>query len=167
MTLDLNLNLNVEAWLAIGFFILVAFAWKPAKKALNAILEEHAESIKQQLDESEKQVEKATSALQKAKELLDQQISEANELLENAPAEAARLRPQFIVEFEKHAHKRETAFLHKIEQRRIVKQEQIRNAVYKLSYKVATEYITKHYANQSLYFDEALESLEEINFIEA
>ncbi|MFY8106335.1 MAG: F0F1 ATP synthase subunit B [Elstera sp.] len=105
-----------NSWVAIGFVIFVAFAGKKIWTALSGILDNHAETVKRQIDEATALRKEAEALLAEAKAQSDKAKADADQLTKDAQASAERLKIELQAELEATLARRQKAALDKIAQ---------------------------------------------------
>ena len=83
-----------EFWVAVGFLILLAVLFKPAKKMITASLDSRAEKIRSSLDEAEKLREEAQHVLADYQRKQREAAKEIEGLVANARSQAETMRSE-------------------------------------------------------------------------
>ncbi|MGE0718395.1 MAG: F0F1 ATP synthase subunit B [Alphaproteobacteria bacterium] len=81
-----------EFWVLVAFVIFVAGVWRPAGKALGALLDDHAAKVKAELEEARRLREEAQRTLADYQRRQVEALAEADAIVAHAKAEAERLR---------------------------------------------------------------------------
>tara|TARA_R110000787_G_scaffold28862_2_gene78594 strand:+ start:922 stop:1407 length:486 start_codon:yes stop_codon:yes gene_type:complete len=103
-------------WVAVGFVIFVAAAYKPAAKAVVKMLDGRADAIRRSLDEAASLREEAQQLLAEYQRKQRDAVKETEEMLSRARAEAARLAKDGAEKLEESVKRREQLALDKIAQ---------------------------------------------------
>ena len=105
-----------EVWLLIALVLLLAIAWRPAKRAILGALDSRASRIRAELDEAQRLREEAQSALANAQRRQRDAMKEAEEIIAHARREAERLRGQSATDLEDTLKRREQMAMDRIAQ---------------------------------------------------
>ena len=116
-----------ETWVAIAFFAVVGFAWKPVGRAVVAGLDLRRDKIKARLDEAARLREDAEAMIETYLRKQDEAFAEAEEIIAHAKAEAQRLAEQAARDLEESLKRREKAALERIAQAEIEAVREVRN----------------------------------------
>ena len=103
-------------WVAVAFFLVVGFAWKPVSRAIGAALDARAAKIRARLDEAHKLREDAQEMLATYRRKQRDAMKEAEEIIAHAKAEADRLAEQAAKDLEEVLARREKAAIERIAQ---------------------------------------------------
>lgn len=117
---------NPTLWVALGFIVFVALAFKPAKKTVLGALDRRAEQIEAQLLEAACLRKEAEVLLAENQKRQQQAIADAARIVETAKAQAEALKSQAEAEIEAMAARRQQAALEKITQAEAVALAQVR-----------------------------------------
>jgi len=103
-------------WVAIAFIVFVAITYRPAKKAISAMLDAHAEQVRASLDEAEKLRADAEQVLASYKKRQSEALKEAEGIIAQARIDSERLRERAAADLEASLKRREAQALDKIAQ---------------------------------------------------
>lgn len=103
-----------EFWVAIGFIIFVAVAYKPAGRALAGALDKRAEKIKATIDEAAKLRAEAQTLFAEYQRKQRDAMREAEEIVNAAKADAERMRRQAAEDLAAALKRREQQAVEKI-----------------------------------------------------
>lgn len=103
-----------RSWVAIAFFIFFGLFGSKIWKALTAILDKHADSIRNELAEASRLRQEAEQMLADANKQREAALADARSLLESAHAEAARVAEQAVVDAEAAGRRRERMAMERI-----------------------------------------------------
>lgn len=116
-----------EVWLLIALVILIAAAYRPAKRAVLGALDARAEKIKADLDEAKRLREEAQATLASFQRKQRDAMSEAQEILTHAEREAERLRKRAMEDVEEAIKRREALAADRIAQAEAAALAEVRN----------------------------------------
>jgi F-type H+-transporting ATPase subunit b len=116
-----------EVWVAVAFFAVVGFAWKPVGRALCAGLDLRRDKIKARLDEAARLREDAEAMIATYLRKQEEALKEAEEIVAHAKAEAERLAAQAAKDLEDALKRREQAALQRIAQAETDAVREVRN----------------------------------------
>jgi F-type H+-transporting ATPase subunit b len=105
-----------EWWLVIALVILIAVAYRPAKRAILGALDARAARIKNELDDAQRLREEAQSALASFQRRQRDAMSEAEEIIAHAREDAERMRRQAMIDLEQMLKRREQLAMERIAQ---------------------------------------------------
>ncbi|MEO3432741.1 F0F1 ATP synthase subunit B [Inquilinus sp. CAU 1745] len=105
-----------ELFLLAALIILIAIAFKPAKRAILASLDGRAERIKNELEEAQRLREEAQASLASFQRRQRDAMGEAEEIISHARQEAERLRAQAAKDLEEVLKRRESQAMDRIAQ---------------------------------------------------
>ena len=103
-------------WVAVGFIILIAGVYKPAKKALLGMLDGRIETIRRELDEAASLREEAQQTLADFQRKQRDAIRETDDMIARAEADAERLRMDGLEKLQVTMKRREQVAVDKIAQ---------------------------------------------------
>lgn len=118
---------NPAVWVALGFVIFVALAFKPAKKALLGALDQRADQIAKQLAEAASLRKEAEDLLAENQKRQQQAVAEAAKIIEAARTQAETLKSQAAADIEAMVARRQQAAMEKIAQAETVALAQVRS----------------------------------------
>ena len=116
-----------EVWLFLALGILIALAYRPAKKAILGGLDARAERIKADLDEAKRLREEAQATLATFQRKHRDALSEAAEIVAHAERDAERLREKAMQEVEESIRRREALAAQRIAQAEAAALAEVRN----------------------------------------
>ena len=119
---------NPSVWVALGFVIFVALAFKPAKKVLLGALDQRADQIAKQLAEATALRKEAEELLAENQKRQQQAVAEAAKIIEAARTQAETLKVQAAADIEAMVARRQQAAMEKIAQAETVALAQVRSA---------------------------------------
>lgn len=153
--------LNESAFVAIGFIIFVALAYKKIAAALASMLDERSAGIKSQLDEAKSLREEAAAELAKYQKLQRDAAKEAKTIIANAEAAAERIREQAAEKAKESIARREAQAAAKIKAAEQALVTELRGRAAMLASEAAASLIAEKLdSNASLKLvDEALEQI--------
>ena len=105
-----------EFWVAVAFFIFLFFAFRPAAKALTAMLDDRADKIRQELEEAQRLREDAQATLASYQRRQRDALKEAEDIIAHAREEAERLRLHAAADLDSSMKRREAQAMDKIAQ---------------------------------------------------
>lgn len=105
-----------EVWLLGALIIVIALAWKPAKKGILGALDGRAQRIASELEEAKKLREEAQSRLAELQRKQRDAMSEAEEIIAHARTEAERHRDEAAKAMEEQLARREQQAMDRIAQ---------------------------------------------------
>jgi F-type H+-transporting ATPase subunit b len=100
-----------EFWVALATVIFAIFAFRPASKAVTAMLDDRAEKIRQELEEAQRLREDAQATLASYQRRQRDALKEAEEIIAHAREEAERLRLHSTADLEAAMKRREAQAL--------------------------------------------------------
>lgn len=109
-------GIPTEIWLLLAFVVVIAIAFKPAKRAILAALDNRAERIRTELEEAQRLREEAQAALANFQRRQRDAMGEAEQILAHARQEAERLRVKMQAEIEETLKRREAQAVDRIGQ---------------------------------------------------
>lgn len=116
-----------EVWLFLALGILIALAYKPAKRAILGGLDARAERIRTELDEAKRLREEAQATLATFQRKHRDALSEAAEIIAHAERDAERLRTKAMQEIEESIRRREALAAQRIAQAEAAALAEVRN----------------------------------------
>ena len=105
-----------EFWVLVAFVIFVAGVWKPAGKAIAAVLDGHAQKVKTELQEARRLREEAQRTLADYQRKQAEALAEAKEIVAHAAAEAERMKANAATELTQQIARRRQQALDRIAQ---------------------------------------------------
>lgn len=105
-----------ETWVAIALIILLVVAFRPAARAITAMLDKRADQIRHDLDEAQKLREEAQAALASYQRKQRDAIEEAEQIIAHAREEAERIKTQALVDLDQSLKRREAQAMDRIAQ---------------------------------------------------
>ncbi|HEV7371048.1 F0F1 ATP synthase subunit B [Arenibaculum sp.] len=118
---------SAEFWVAVAFVIFVVLAFRPARKAIVAMLDDRAERIRTELDEAQRLREEAQTLLAGYQRRQRDALKEAEDIISHARDEAERLRARAVEELDASLKRREAQALDKIAQAEAGAVQEVRN----------------------------------------
>lgn len=118
---------NPTTWVAVAFFIVVGFAWKPVGRAIVAGLDMRRDKIKARLDEAQKLRDDAEEMIETYRRKQEEAFQEAEEIIAHAKAEANRMAEQAARDLEDALKRREKQALERIGQAEADAVREVRN----------------------------------------
>lgn len=118
---------SAEFWVAVAFVIFVVLAFRPARKAILAMLDDRAERIRAELDEAQRLREEAQTLLAGYQRRQRDALKEAEDIIAHARDEAERLRARAVEELDASLKRREAQALDKIAQAEAGAVQEVRN----------------------------------------
>lgn len=150
-----------ETWVAVAFFAVVGFAWKPVGRAIVAGLDLRRDKIKARLDEAARLREDAEAMIETYLRKQDEAFAEAEDIIAHAKAEAQRLAEQAARDLEETLKRREQAALERIAQAEADAVREVRNLAVDIAInatrRVLSESLTSTQANALV--DQAIKQL--------
>ena len=116
-----------EFWVTVATLIFAFFAFRPAAKAVNAMLDERTEKIRQELEEAQRLREDAQATLASYQRRQRDALKEAEEIIAHAREEAERLRLHSTADLEAAMKRREAQALDKIAQAEALALQEVKN----------------------------------------
>ena len=89
-----------EVWVAVSFIVFFMVLFKPLRKALLSLLDNHTAKIKLELTEAQKLKEDANRLLQEVLQRRESAITEAKQIIENAQKEAKHIKEKALADVE-------------------------------------------------------------------
>ena len=132
-----------EFWVAVGFLILLAVLFKPAKKMIIASLDSRAEKIRSSLDEAEKLREEAQHVLADYQRKQREAAKEIEGLVANARSQAETMRCEAEYSVKNALARREQAALEKISQKEADAIAEVRNLAVDMAIKASGELLER------------------------
>ncbi|NBC32143.1 MAG: F0F1 ATP synthase subunit B [Alphaproteobacteria bacterium] len=120
-------TIPTEVWLLVALVVLIAAAWRPAKRAILGGLDARAEKIKADLDEVKRLREEAQATLATFQRKQRDAMSEAQEIIAHAERDAERLRTKAMEEIEESIKRREALAADRIAQAEAAALAEVRN----------------------------------------
>jgi F-type H+-transporting ATPase subunit b len=105
-----------EFWVALATIIFAVFAFRPAAKAVTAMLDDRADKIRQELEEAQRLREDAQATLASYQRRQRDALKEAEDIIAHAREEAERLRLHSTADLEAAMKRREAQAIDKIAQ---------------------------------------------------
>ena len=137
------MTINPDISVAIAFVIFVVLvAWKGTKK-LTAGLDQRADAIRKQLDETQNLREEAQAALASYQRQQRDALAEADEIVAQAKADAERLKVQAETVLTATIKRREEQAVERIAQAEATAIKDVRDQAIELAIGVATKIITE------------------------
>lgn len=124
---DVPLWEKPELWVAVAFFTVVGFAWKPVGRAIVAGLDVRRDKIKARLDEAHRLREDAEAMIETYRRKQEEAFHEADEIIAHAKAEAARMADQAARDLDESLKRREKQALERIAQAEAEAVREVRN----------------------------------------
>lgn len=118
---------NPEFWIVVAFLAFVVIAFRPASKAITAMLDDRSEKIRQELEEAQRLREDAQSTLASYQRRQREALKEAENIIAHAREEAERLRQHSAAELESAMKRREAQAMDKIAQAEAAALQEVRN----------------------------------------
>ena len=137
-----------ELWVAVGFVIFVALAWKPVYRAITAQLDARAVRIKAELDEAQRLRDQAQQLLADYQRKQRESIREAEEILAHAREEAQLLKSEAAETLEATLLRRERMALDKIAQAEALALMEVRNQAIDIALAAAERVLAKSLDDQ-------------------
>ena len=134
---------TAEFWVAVGFLILLAVLFKPAKKMIIASLDSRAEKIRSSLDEAEKLREEAQHVLADYQRKQREAAKEIEGLVANARSQAETMRCEAEYSVKNALARREQAALEKISQKEADAIAEVRNLAVDMAIKASGELLER------------------------
>ncbi|HSK41702.1 MAG TPA: F0F1 ATP synthase subunit B [Arenibaculum sp.] len=116
-----------EFWVAVAFVIFVVIAFKPARRAILAMLDDRTERIRTELDEAQRLREEAQTLLAGYQRRQRDALKEAEDIIAHAREEAERLRNRSIEDLDNALARREAQAMDKIAQAEASAVQDVRN----------------------------------------
>ena len=132
-----------EFWVAVGFLILLAVLFKPAKKMIIASLDSRAEKIRSSLDEAEKLREEAQHVLADYQRKQREAAKEIEGLVANARSQAETMRCEAENSVKNALARREQVALEKISQKEADAIAEVRNLAVDMAIKASGELLER------------------------
>ena len=132
-----------EFWVAVGFLILLAVLFKPAKKMIIASLDSRAEKIRSSLDEAEKLREEAQHVLADYQRKQREAAKEIEGLVANARSQAETMRCEAENSVKNALAHREQVALEKISQKEADAIAEVRNLAVDMAIKASGELLER------------------------
>ena len=132
-----------EFWVAVGFLILLAVLFKPAKKMIIASLDSRAEKIRSSLDEAEKLREEAQHVLADYQRKQREAAREIEGLVANARSQAETMRCEAENSVKNALARREQVALEKISQKEADAIAEVRNLAVDMAIKASGELLER------------------------
>lgn len=109
-------GLPPELWLVLALVVVIAVAFRPAKKAILSALDSRAERIRGELEEAQRLREEAQAALANFQRRQRDAMGEAEEIITHARQEAERLKAKTTADLEEVLKRREAQAMDRISQ---------------------------------------------------
>lgn len=132
-----------EFWVAVGFLILFAVLFKPAKQMIIASLDSRAEKIRSSLDEAEKLREEAQHVLADYQRKQREAAKEIEGLVANARSQAETMRCEAEDSVKNALARREQVALEKISQKEADAIAEVRNLAVDMAVKASGEFLER------------------------
>ena len=132
-----------EFWVAVGFLILLAVLFKPAKKMIIASLDSRAEKIRSSLDEAEKLREEAQHVLADYQRKQREAAKEIEGLVANARSQAETMRCEAENSIKNALARREQVAFEKISQKEADAIAEVRNLAVDMAIKASGELLER------------------------
>lgn len=132
-----------EFWVAVGFLILLAVLFKPAKKMIIASLDSRAEKIRSSLDEAEKLREEAQHVLADYQRKQREAAKEIEGLVANARSQAETMRCEAENSVKNALARREQVALEKISQKEADAIAEVRNLAVDMAIRASGELLER------------------------
>ena len=132
-----------EFWVAVGFLILLAVLFKPAKKMVIASLDSRAEKIRSSLDDAEKLREEAQHVLADYQRKQREAAKEIEGLVANARSQAETMRCEAENSVKNALARREQVALEKISQKEADAIAEVRNLAVDMAIKASGELLER------------------------
>jgi len=107
---------SAEFWVTVATLIFAFFAFRPAAKAVNAMLDDRTEKIRQELEEAQRLREDAQATLASYQRRQRDALKEAEDIIAHAREEAERLRLHAAADLDASMKRRETQAMDRIAQ---------------------------------------------------
>lgn len=114
-------------WLLVALVILIAIAYRPAKRAILGALDARSARIKNELDDAQRLREEAQAALASFQRRQRDAMSEADEIIAHAREDAERVRKQAMEDLEQVLARREQLAMERIDQAEANAAAEVRN----------------------------------------
>ena len=132
-----------EFWVAVGFLILLAVLFKPAKKMITESLDSRAEKIRSSLDKAEKLREEAQHVLADYQRKQREAAKEIEGLVANARSQAETMRCEAENSVKNALARREQVALEKISQKEADAIAEVRNLAVDMAIKASGELLER------------------------
>lgn len=132
-----------EFWVAVGFVLFVAFAFKPIYRAVTAMLDARAERIKAELEEAQRLREEAHALLAEYQRKQREAMKEAADIVAHAQEEAARLRQEAAASLAATLERRQKLALDKIAQAEAQAIKEVRNEAIEIAVAATERVLTR------------------------
>jgi F-type H+-transporting ATPase subunit b len=154
-------GISVEIWLLLALVILIAIAFKPARRAILGGLDERAARIRGELEEAARLREEAQTALAAIQRKQRDALGEAEEIIAHARQDAERIRAHALEELERTLARRQAMALDRIAQAEASAMAEVRNAAVDVAVAAARQVIASEIdaAADARLIDTAIEGL--------
>ena len=116
-----------EFWVALATIIFAVLAFRPAAKAVTAMLDDRADKIRQELEEAQRLREDAQATLASYQRRQRDALKEAEDIIAHAREEAERLRLHSTADLEAAMKRREAQAMDKIAQAEALALQEVKN----------------------------------------
>lgn len=150
-----------EFWVLVATVIFVSFAFRPARKAVVALLDDRADKIRAELEEAQRLREEAQATLAHYQRKQRDALKEAEDIIAHAREEAERLRQHAQTDLEASLKRREAQALDKIAQTEAQAVAEVRNLTVDLAVAASRKLLQENIDEKKgiLLIDEAIAEL--------
>lgn len=150
-----------EIWLVLALAILVALAYRPAKRAILGALDARAVKIKTDLDEAQRLREEAQATLANYQRRQRDALAEAEQIVAHARQDAERMREQARLDLEQTLQRRERLALDRVAQAEANAVAEVRTIAVDVAVEAARRMIRQQVKGQkaTALIDDSIESL--------
>lgn len=138
---DEHTGIGAEVWLVLALVVLIAIAYRPAKRAILGALDGRAGRIRDELEEAQRLREEAQAALANFQRRQRDALGEAEEIIAHAKVEADRLRDHAAAELEETLKRREAMAMDRIAQAESAATAEVRGVAVDVAIAAAREVI--------------------------
>lgn len=131
-----------EIWLVVALAILIAIAFRPAKRSILAALDARANRIRTELEEAQRLREEAQAALANIQRRQRDAMAEAEEIVSHARQEAERLKAKAAQDLEDLLKRREAQAMDRIQQAEAAALAEVRGIAVDVAVAAARQVIT-------------------------
>ncbi|MEQ9814143.1 MAG: F0F1 ATP synthase subunit B [Azospirillaceae bacterium] len=150
-----------ETWVAAALIILVVIVFRPAARAITAMLDKRADQIRHDLDEAQKLREEAQAALASYQRKQRDAIEEAEQIIAHAREEAGRIKTQAMADLDQSLKRREAQAMDRIAQAEVNATAEVRGMAVDVAIAATREIIAKQLKDQDAnrLIDQSIEGL--------
>lgn len=138
---DEHTGIGAEVWLVLALVVLIAIAYRPAKRAILGALDGRAGRIRDELEEAQRLREEAQAALANFQRRQRDALGEAEEIIAHAKVEADRLRDHAAADLEETLRRREAMAIDRIAQAESAATAEVRGVAVDVAIAAAREVI--------------------------